>query len=329
MKNETEKWSKGWLKKYLLKDRAEFWRADTIKMIAKWIGLKHGITIIDVGCGYGYLGYTFYKYFGKSGTYLGTDHSENLMREAAEMAPNWATFGKVEFLQGDAYKLPYPDNSADIVMCQTLLMHLAEPEKAVAEMIRVCKPGGKVVCMEPDNFAQNSNNSFSPLRPDFELFWLQSKIYYYMIQGRKLSGYGDNAIGYKIPAMLKKAGLIKIDARANDRIYLYDAPYFKKRTAEAKKHIRQNVKLYNRLAKDPKAKAKYLADCESFFAKQEKEFLFGGGQLTDFIRYKEMWYQDFENQQSKYTEALVMVENQTYHSNHGTAHLFVTIGTKK
>lgn len=275
------------------------------------------------------MGYSFYKYFGKGGTYLGVDHSENLMREATEMAPNWATSGRTDFVQGDAYKLPYPDNSADIVMCQTLLMHLVDPEKAIAEMIRVCKVGGKVVCMEPDNFAQNINPGFSPLQPDFETYWLQSKIYYYLLQGRKQAGKGDNAIGFKIPAMLKKAGLIKIDARANDRIYLFDAPYFKKRTAETKKYIRRNAKLYNKLANDPKAKAKYLAECESYFIKQEKDFLLGGGQIADFIRYKEMWYQDFDNQQNKYDIALAMVDDQTYHSNQGIAHLFVTIGTKK
>lgn len=46
--------------------------------------------------------------------------------------------------QGDAQDLPYPDQSFDAVVCGYGIVHLAEPARALAEMLRVTKPGGRI-----------------------------------------------------------------------------------------------------------------------------------------------------------------------------------------
>ena len=54
------------------------------------------------------------------------------------------------FVQGDATRIPLPDNAFDVVTCQTLLMHLARPLEALREMLRILRPGGLLVCVEPN-----------------------------------------------------------------------------------------------------------------------------------------------------------------------------------
>lgn len=55
------------------------------------------------------------------------------------------TDGEYVDVVGDAHNLPFEDNTFDVVLCTEVLEHLHTPEKAAAEMIRVLKPGGKLV----------------------------------------------------------------------------------------------------------------------------------------------------------------------------------------
>ena len=226
---ETIDWSKGEYRKYIIEQRKFLWRDDSIELYAKWMGLKQGMTGIDVGCGLGYLGWTFWKYFGKGGKYIGIDVSEKLISEAKELSKEWLREGSAKFIVGDVYDLPLADNSVDFVMCQTLLMHLKEPEKALAEMRRVVKPGGLVICMEPDNFSNSMKMSYNSIHQrSVEEMLLIHKIYFYWVKGRKKLGEGDWGIGAKLPQLMKDAGLKDIDIRNNDivkyMIPLYETP---------------------------------------------------------------------------------------------------------
>lgn len=111
-------------------------------------------------------------------------------------------------------------------MCQTLLMHLKEPEKALAEMVRVTKPGGLVMCQEPDNLSSALTKGYSSL-PEWtvkERLFL-NKISLHWHQGRLNLGRGDSNIGPQVPGRMKAAGLKDIDIRMNDKVYLLQPPY--------------------------------------------------------------------------------------------------------
>ena len=61
-----------------------------------------------------------------------------------------------EFHQGDAQSLPFPDNSFDAAVCNYGVIHVPEPERALREMVRVVRPGGRVAIgvwdsIMPDN----------------------------------------------------------------------------------------------------------------------------------------------------------------------------------
>jgi len=222
MKKKNQKaakidWSKDEHRKHIIEERKFLWREDSIELYAKWIGLKAGMTGVDVGCGLGYLGWTFWKYFGNGGKYIGIDISEKLISEAKEISDDWIKRDSVEFLVGDVYALPLPDNSVDFVMCQTLLMHLEEPEKAIAEMKRIVKPGGIVICMEPDNLSNSMKVSYNSVNQfSVEELLLIHKVQFCWVEGRKKLGEGDWGIGSKLPKLMSDAGLKNIDIRNND-----------------------------------------------------------------------------------------------------------------
>src|SRR4029079_1327620 len=62
---------------------------------------------------------------------------------------------RFSYRQGEAQRLPFPDSSFDLTTCQTLLIHLPDPGAAIAEMLRVTKPGGLVAVAEPNNLTES------------------------------------------------------------------------------------------------------------------------------------------------------------------------------
>lgn len=96
--------------------------------VTKWI--QPG-TVLDVGCGTSRLGFL--------SNYTGVDFSEPMLEKAREKYP------ENEYKQSDARDLPFDDNSFDNVVSTRLLMHIDNWEKAVEEMYRVCRPGGRII----------------------------------------------------------------------------------------------------------------------------------------------------------------------------------------
>jgi len=275
MSEDTKKidWSKGRWKEMLIEQRKFMWHKDTIDKLAVWLELKPGMTAVDVGCGLGNLGYTYWPYFGKGGHYLGADVSEELVREAAEAAREWATGGEAKFMVGDAYKLPFSDNFADWVMCQTLLMHLEKPELALSQIIRVAKPGGLIMCNEPDNLSVMLIKPYwSMPELDIEEELLIKKVHLICHKGHIKLGRGDNSIGSKVPAMMKELGLIGIDARMNDRVHFLIPPY----EDPKQQHLLKMVKKTQ------------LDEHEFWMERTKEEFLAGGGNPEEYERFREI-----------------------------------------
>jgi len=226
MKSKEIDWSQSCWREMLIYQRKSMWREDTLRMIISWIGFEPGQTVVDVGCGLGYLGYTFWKNFGENGKYIGFDCNQKLLEAARDMADDWREGGEVEFIEGNAYSLPIADNSADLAMCQTLMMHLERPIDALSEMKRIVKPGGYVVCFEPDNLsAEMAVPHWSLPEPDIQDILLSRKVHYLGNKGRIKLGRGDHGIAMKIPRMMYHLGLNAIDIRMNDKVHFLQPPY--------------------------------------------------------------------------------------------------------
>ncbi|MCP4582041.1 MAG: methyltransferase domain-containing protein [candidate division Zixibacteria bacterium] len=268
-------WSDKRYKQKLVEQRKHMWHKDTVDKLADWMGLKSGMTGVDVGCGLGFLGYTFWPYFGDGGHYIGIDISAKLLRDSSMASRDWASGGDAGFVNADTYRLPLADNSVDLAMCQTLLMHLTRPRNALAELTRITKPSGLVICIEPDNLSSElikRNWSLPELSTDELLLFF--KITLVSNKGRIKLGRGDNSIGIKVTHMMSELGLVDIDARQNDTVWFTEPPY------------EGEVQQYRlKMAKRNFLDEKYY----KFFRKKEREeFLAGGGDPKDFDRYVEI-----------------------------------------
>ena len=101
--------------------------------------VQGGESVLDVGCGTGVVAVTAARH---GASVKGLDLTPVLLERARE---NAAIAGvEIEFIEGDAEALPYPDASFDVVLSQFGHMFAPRPEVTTAEMLRVLKPGGRI-----------------------------------------------------------------------------------------------------------------------------------------------------------------------------------------
>jgi SAM-dependent methyltransferase len=97
-----------------------------------------GDHVLDVACGTGVVARNALDAVGSSGSVVGVDLSESMLRVAQRMSP------MVEWRLGDAQNLPFASESFDVVLSQAGLMFIPDRIAAVAEMRRVLLPGGRL-----------------------------------------------------------------------------------------------------------------------------------------------------------------------------------------
>ena len=107
------------------------------------IHLQPGETILDVGCGSGVLDRWLARHTGGAHRIMAIDIHRTLLREAAALAKKEGLAGHIEFREGNAEVLPFPDSSFDVTMSATV-MELLDADRMLREMVRVTRPGGRV-----------------------------------------------------------------------------------------------------------------------------------------------------------------------------------------
>ena len=101
-------------------------------------GVSPGRAVLDVGCGTGVVAREAAKRLAGRGRVVGLDINEGMLAVARRLRPD------VEWRQGDAAELPFPDAFFDAVLCQASLMFFADRAAAVREMARVVTADGNV-----------------------------------------------------------------------------------------------------------------------------------------------------------------------------------------
>jgi ubiquinone/menaquinone biosynthesis C-methylase UbiE len=133
------------LVKYL--DRLDQMRADVRRSLLELLPLEKGNAVLDVGCGTGPMLGAIAEAVTRCGRVVGIDGSEAMIAEARRRHSGDPT---IELRVGDAHALELEDASFDVALSVRVLLHLEDPRRALREMIRVVRPGGRVLVSDPD-----------------------------------------------------------------------------------------------------------------------------------------------------------------------------------
>lgn len=107
--------------------------------------VRHGERALDLCCGTGDLAFALAK---AGAEVVGLDFSEEMLGVAKAKSKVQGPRSKVEFVRGDAQQIPFPDSAFDIVTIGYGLRNLADLDGGIREMLRVSKPGGRMVALD-------------------------------------------------------------------------------------------------------------------------------------------------------------------------------------
>jgi ubiquinone/menaquinone biosynthesis C-methylase UbiE len=113
------------------------------------LDIKEGDNVLDAGCGTGKLTLDLASLVGNKGRVVGIDVSATMIAEASQRIKT--SMLPVMFTQGDIHRLQFGQNRFDRCYSERTFQHLTNPRIALQELIRVTKPGGKIVILEPDH----------------------------------------------------------------------------------------------------------------------------------------------------------------------------------
>ena len=124
--------------------REDFFDDTVADSILKASDVKPGNTVVDVGCGTGFLTRQAVMQMQGKGRVVGVDLSPSMLEKAEDNLSKLSLHGSVEFRVGDAENIPVQDDFADAVVGNMILHHCAKPKQALLEMTRILKEGGRV-----------------------------------------------------------------------------------------------------------------------------------------------------------------------------------------
>jgi len=114
-----------------------------VRSVIEEAHLQPGETVLDVGCGSGVLDRWLARRTGGANHIVAVDIHRELLREATALAKKEGLEHIIEFREGNAEALPFPESSFDVVLSSTV-MELLDADRMVRELVRVTKPGGRV-----------------------------------------------------------------------------------------------------------------------------------------------------------------------------------------
>ncbi|HEY1187555.1 MAG TPA: methyltransferase domain-containing protein [Gemmata sp.] len=113
--------------------------------------LHPGVRVLDCPCGDGFYTGLFARHM-TNGALVAADLSHAYLERARLSVPDPAPQVNLEFVSADSYQLPFGDASFDLVWCAQSLISLDAPHRAIRELARVLKPGGRVAVLETDEY---------------------------------------------------------------------------------------------------------------------------------------------------------------------------------
>lgn len=166
MSHTIKTWGE-WLKKARFSYMTEEQKEQTLRwliMVRDKIIEKANIlpnhTVIDIGTGTGLLAFGSYELIKGHGKMIAMDSSEDCLEECRKLAIECNFGEEFETLSSDIYQIKLEDNFTDIAVMRSVLVHVLDKSKALSEIYRILKPGGRFSFFEP---VVSSNTKYSEL----------------------------------------------------------------------------------------------------------------------------------------------------------------------
>jgi SAM-dependent methyltransferase len=282
-----------------------WWNRDFLELMATRLQLEKVKIALDVGCGIGHWGQVLASVMPKDSNFIGVDREKEWVEQATAKANKEGDGSRFRYQHGDVNALPFPDSTFDMVTCQTVLIHVPEPKKSILEMIRVLKPGGILLAVEPNNLA---NHSVANILTMNESISYLSDIFRFKItceRGKTALGLGNISVGDLVPGYFAELGVKNIAVYLSDKAVSMFQPYESK---EQEVNLKQSLEWKDKefLIWDKNESKKY--------------FIAGGGSEEDF---KNLWDKAIKSDGS-FEQAL---KDQTYHSAGGSL-MYLICGLK-
>jgi ubiquinone/menaquinone biosynthesis C-methylase UbiE len=206
-------------------NRDFYWNRDQLQLVADRLGLRTISTMLDVGCGQGHWTFLLGSVLPTDVEVRGVDQEPKWVRSARARAEELELTDRFRFDAGDVMKLGLPDATFDLVTCQTLLMHLDDPLAALRELFRVTKPGGTILCAEPNSLSAyvmlSSTNVDEPVDELLDLY----RFGLLCGRGKAALGEGNDSIGNLLPGYLAGLGAVDVQSFACDKTHTLHPPY--------------------------------------------------------------------------------------------------------
>jgi len=170
--------------------------------------LAPDLTVLNVGAGTGDFDRLVAGLVAPTGRVVGVDYAQTMVDVATARAAGLGL--PVTFRQGDAHDLPFEDNTFERCLATQVFQHLPRPERALAEMVRVARAGGRVVISEPDWDSRVCALGDAPLSRALARMWAD-----------RITNPG---IARELPAMFHAAGLVNVRCETTPYLLSANAP---------------------------------------------------------------------------------------------------------
>ncbi|MEU3217621.1 methyltransferase domain-containing protein [Streptomyces sp. NPDC006971] len=176
------------------------------------LDIRPGQTALDLGCGPGTDLASLAQAVTAAGTVIGVDHDQATVGAARERTADQHT---VTVRLGDIHDLPLPDHTADRARTDRVLQHIADPARAIREVHRVLRPGGRLVMGEPDWDTLTVDHPDSDLSRAYTQY-VTDKVVRNSRIGRQLPRLATEA-GFTVPSVIPITPVFR-DAQAADKV---------------------------------------------------------------------------------------------------------------
>ena len=139
------------------------WKRYTVGMS----GVRPGQSVLDLAGGTGDLALLLARRVGEAGLVVVADINRSMLEVGRERLEDRGLVGSLRYAQADAERLPFADNSFDCVTMAFGLRNVTHKEQALASILRVLRPGGKLLVLE------FSHVTVGALKPLYDLYSLK------------------------------------------------------------------------------------------------------------------------------------------------------------